>query len=143
MSAFLKNLNTISRGTNFYREERLKEYGLTGCQVKYLFAVARVEGVSQDELARELLVNKSNVARQMAALEEAGYIRREQSPSDKRVYGVWLTQRARDLMPVIRAVNEEWKNILCGGLTAEERDNLALLLGKLVDNARRHWEDRA
>lgn len=142
MSTFLKDLNTISRGTNFFREEMLKGFGLTGYQVKYLLAVCTSEGLSQDELARELFVNKSNVARQMAALEEAGYIRREQCAEDKRVYRVWLTQKAKDLMPSIRAVNSRWRNILCDGLTEEEREQLSALLGKLVGNARRYWEDR-
>ncbi len=142
MAPFLKNLNAVARGTTLFREDRLKGYGLTGGQVKYLFAVCSGGGVSQDELARSLFVNKSNVARQMSALEEAGYVRREQSAGDKRVWRVYPTAKAEELMPVIRAVNEEWKARLCEGLTAAEEAALASVLDKLVANVRRYEEER-
>ena len=142
MPSFLKNLNAISRGTTLFRDEKLKCYGLTGYQVEYLFAVCNREGVSQDELAKSLFVNKSNVARQMSALEEAGFVRREQSAEDKRVYKVYPTQRARDLMPVIRAANDEWRSIICRGLEEGEEERLAATLEKLVENARRYGEER-
>lgn len=143
MAGFLKDLNAISRGTTLFRDEKLREYGLTGHQVKYLFAVCNGEGVSQDELAKSLFVNKSNVARQMSALEEAGFVRREQSAEDKRVYKVWPTRKAEELLPVIRAVNAEWKAIICEGLTEEEREGLSAVLEKLVSNARRYEEGRS
>ena len=142
MASFLKDLNAISRGTTLYREDRLKEYGLTGFQVKYILAVCNGGGVSQDELARQLLVNKSNVARQMVALESAGFVRREQSERDKRVYKVWPTEKAEALMPLIRSVNEEWKGIICRGLSEEEKKELSDLILKLVANARAYAEER-
>ena len=140
MAGFLRQLNTISRSTSLFRDERLSSYGLSGHQVKYLLAVGRAEGVSQDELSRSLFVNKSNVARQLSALEEAGFIRREQSPEDKRVYRVYTTAAARELLPVIRAVNAEWREILCAGLSPDEVEELTRLLSALVKNARGYAE---
>ncbi len=142
MPSIIKNLNAISRGTTLFRDERLSGCGLTGYQVKYVFAVAGAEGVSQDELARSLFINKSNVARQMSVLEEAGFIRREQSSGDKRVYEVFLTERARALVPLLRAANAEWEDIICAGLSAEEKSALASALAKLVENVRAYEEER-
>ena len=141
MATFLKNLNAISRGTTLFRDEKLKSFGLNGHQVKYLFAVCNSEGVSQDELANLLFVNKSNVARQMTALEEGGFIRREQSAEDKRVSRVFPTEKAKSLMPFIRSVNDEWRAVLCAGLSEEECGQLSRLLEKLVENARQ-WEGK-
>ncbi len=142
MPSFLKDLNAISRGTTLFRDERLKSHGLTGCQVKYMFAVCRAEGVSQEELAKSLFVNKSNVTRQISALEEAGYVRRMQSAEDKRVYKLYPTQKAMELLPVIRAVNDEWRAIICQGVSEEEAEQLSAVLSKLVDNVRRYEEER-
>lgn len=142
MPGFLKDLNAISRGTTLFREERLRQYGLGGSQVKYILAVCSGGGVSQDELARKLLVNKSNVARQVVALEAAGFVRREQSLEDKRVWKVWPTRKAEELVPVIRAINEEWRAVICRGLTEEESGQLASLLSRIVSNVRAEEEGK-
>ncbi len=140
MARFLKNLNAVSRSTNFFREQRLKSYGITGHQVKYLFALSRAEGVSQDELAKSLYVNKSNVARQLASLEAGGFVRREVSGEDRRVLKIYLTERGRELMPVIRAVNDEWYAVLLGGISEEESVQLSRLLDRLIANAAKYME---
>lgn len=136
MSAFLKGINAISRGTTLYRDEKFREYGLKGSQIKYLFAVFSAPGVSQDELACRLLVNKSNVARQVAALEEGGFVRREQSAEDKRVWRVFPSSSAERVMSAVRAANEEWKARLLEGLTAAERAELERLISVVEANVR-------
>jgi len=52
---------------------------------------------SQAEMARQLNVNKSSVTRQLAVLEEKGYIRREPAAADKRILLVYPTQKALDV----------------------------------------------
>lgn len=140
--AFLKDLNAISRGTTLFRDDKLKRYGISGYQVKYLFNVCNNRGVSQDELARALFVNKSNVTRQIAALERAGLVRREQAAEDKRVYRIYPTAKAEELMPTIRAVNDEWKELICAGLSRDDIEKLGEVLEKLVNNAKRYGEER-
>ena len=39
-------------------------------------------------------------------------------------------------MPVIRAVNDEWKSVLCRGLTEEDTERLSAVLEKMVANIR-------
>lgn len=138
MAAFLKNITLISQSAALFRDEKLKEVEVSGYQAKYLLAVSNAEGISQEGLAKRLLVNKSNVARQVGALEAAGYLRREQSAEDKRVMLVYTTEKGRNLVPAIRAANAKWREIVCEGLTDGEREQLERLAEKLVQNARRY-----
>ena len=72
MAKFMKNINLVSRSAEVFREERLKDCGIRGCQSKYVLVIAQNPGVSQEDISRMLFVNKSNVARQIGFLETAG-----------------------------------------------------------------------
>ena len=69
-------LKDISRCGRLYREEKLSPMGLTARHGLYLREIGLNPGISQEQLAQRLSVNKSNVARQVAAMEEEGYIQR-------------------------------------------------------------------
>ncbi|MGN0817532.1 MAG: MarR family winged helix-turn-helix transcriptional regulator [Candidatus Coproplasma sp.] len=140
MAKFLRNIALVSHSATLFRDQRLKSAGITGYQVKYLLAICRESGVSQDKLAKSLFVDKSNAARQVAALEEQGYVRREQSAEDKRVYLVYPTQKALELCPEIHRVNAEWYEIVSQGFTEEENQQLASLVERLVENARNYMK---
>ena len=63
----------------------------------------RVEqGMTQEQLARRIYQNKSSVARQLAVLEEAGFVRRVCCDSDRRVTELYPTERAKAALPEIR-----------------------------------------
>ena len=62
----------------------LSEVGLSVAQYEVLHAIYRDEGLSQQRLARKLLVAKSNVTVLAQRLESNGLIRRERDPHDDR-----------------------------------------------------------
>ena len=85
MSTFLNNISMVSRSATQYTENSLSDIGdLKGYQAKYILILCQSPGISQDTIARLLFVNKSNVARQVAALEELGYLERRQG-EDRRI----------------------------------------------------------
>ena len=116
MFSFTHNLNIISRCTKMERGAALKEYGLCGGQAMYLFRLCHEPGLSQDELARRLYVNKSNVARQVARLEQQGYVIRKSSQEDKRVQLVYPTEKAIELLPFLQGMVRNWNQYLLEGL---------------------------
>ncbi|MGN0823988.1 MAG: MarR family winged helix-turn-helix transcriptional regulator [Candidatus Coproplasma sp.] len=138
MEYFMKNISLMAQSTMLYRDGVFANKGITGAQVKYLLEVSNQEGVSQDMLAKKMMINKSNVARQLSALEENGYIRREQSDQDRRVMLVYTTDKGKGIVPELRAENKRWREIVCEGFTKQEREELAALLDKLIANARRY-----
>ena len=97
MHPFMRQINIISRCATMYRDRALRDTGLAGCHTPYILALYRIPGCTQEELARDLNVNKSSVARQLAVLEERGFIRREPSPEDRRSLLVFPTEKALSL----------------------------------------------
>ncbi|MGL5544263.1 MAG: MarR family winged helix-turn-helix transcriptional regulator [Cetobacterium sp.] len=121
------------KGRIFYSQE-LKKYGLGSGQSIFLFQLYKKDGVSQEELANTLYIDKGTTARSLKALEEAGFIKREVSDLDKRVNIIHLTKKALELEPKITDILKEWDRILAHSLSEEEEKTLLILLKKISDS---------
>ena len=95
---------------------------------------------ARGELAREICINKSNVTRHLAALEESGYVERKPSEQDKRVTLVFPTEKALDILPTVRSVIREWNEYLTEGMDEEELERFALTLSRIAERARQYSE---
>lgn len=135
MRGIMKYINRISRSSGIVYNAQLKHYGVNHCQHPYILLICSHPGISQEELARAICVHKSNVTRQLAALESAGYLTRRQSQEDKRVLQVYPTEKMQQLLPQVRSVMQTWNACILDGLTDEEREQLAALLEKAAQKA--------
>ncbi|MBO3760702.1 MarR family transcriptional regulator [Ciceribacter sp. L1K22] len=57
----------------------------------------RFEGISQQELARKLLVGRSNMSMLLPQMEKRGLVERRGDPADKRVLRLYLTESGNAL----------------------------------------------
>ena len=93
MPTIMRQINVISRCEGIYRTDRMRGAELGACHHSYILAICRHPGISQEELARHICINKSSVTRHLSHLEEHGYVERKQSTADKRVTLVYPTQK--------------------------------------------------
>lgn len=135
MYPFMRQLSITYRCAMRYREHHLLDTGLAGCQTQYLIALYNKPGMTQEELARFLNVNKSSVARQLPALEAKGYVMREPDPDDKRVFRVYPTEKAMELQERMYDVLEAWSTYLTQGFSDDERKTLSRLMGRIAYRA--------
>ena len=135
-------INRTFRVGKLYRNGRLSELGLEGSDQPILLTLGRNGGLSQDQLAREIYIDKSVVARKLANLEKNGYVRREGDPDDKRVQRVYLTEKAEALLPAIGVSLADWNELITKGFTEEEKETLEALLIRVMENAMA-WADGA
>ena len=142
MSEIIRNVTEIVRCTSQYRSEYLAPLGLKACHASYLTEICANPGISQDKLASIICINKSNVARQAAILEEEGFITRVPSPSDKRVMELYPTEKTLDILPQISDMLMRWENCITHDLTEEEKELLSMLLWKMSSRAAGYMEDR-
>lgn len=136
MARFMKMLNNICRSQAIYRHSRISAEDLQSCHYAYVLVICREPGRSQEDLARELCVNKSTVARNINYLEEQGYISRNPLPHDKRQFSVYPTEKALKALPEIRSVSSEWMTLLSEGIPQEELDIFDAVLRRMQDKAR-------
>ncbi len=142
MTQIIRDMLEISRCSVQYRSDHLAPLGLKSIHASYLTEICANPGISQDRLARLIFINKSNVARQVAVLEEDGFVRRVPSAADKRVMELYPTDKTLEILPQITQMLQCWENCITSDLTEEEKDLLTVLLGKMSSRAGRYMEDR-
>ena len=135
MHPFMKQISVTYRCGMRYRERELADTGLAGIHTPYLTTLYRHPGISQEELARKLHVNKSSVTRQLGVLEQNGYVSREPSREDKRAVLVYPTEKALAIRERIREVLQGWNAYLTADMTQEERETLAQLMERVAQRA--------
>ena len=135
MSQIIRDITEISRCGSQYRTDRLAPMGLKACHASYLTEICACPGISQD-------INKSNVARQAAVLEEEGFITRTPSAADKRVMELYPTEKAIALLPQIRQILLCWEDCITDGLDENEKEQLSALLSKMKARAAAYMEER-
>lgn len=142
MSQIIRDMTEIARCGAQYKADRLAPLGLKGCHASYLTEVCAQPGISQDQLAKRICINKSNVARQAVILEEEGFLIRTPSPTDKRIMELHPTQKTLDLLPQISCVLKEWETCITGDLTAGDLDLMAALVAKMKARATDYMDGR-
>ena len=142
MSQIIRDMLEISRCGVQYRSDNLEQFGLKSIHASYLTEICANPGISQDRLAKLIFINKSNVARQAAVLEEEGFVRRVPSAADKRVMELYPTEKTLEIVPRINEMLLCWENCITHDLSEEEKELITALLGKMSSRAARYMEDR-
>jgi DNA-binding MarR family transcriptional regulator len=75
----------------------LAALGIKTPHLDILINLYRFEGLSQQELARKLLVGRSNMSMLLPQMERRGLIERRSHDKDKRVLRLYLTEEGRSV----------------------------------------------
>lgn len=139
----VRHLTEILRQGRRYRKSMLEPLGLNCSHSGCLVEIADHPGLSQDQLAQLLCLDKSNVARRVAQLEEEGYVERRPSARDKRVMELMATAKAQEVLPRVRQILLAWDAYLTEGMTEEECEVLEKLLCRVKERAAQWRKDEA
>lgn len=136
MDSLMRSINHTHRCSNRYQSEKLKADGISGNQQIYIFQICRHPGISQEQLAQRIAVNKSNITRQLCALEQNGFITRQPSPEDKRILQVFPTEKAQALYPKVVELMRNWNQLLLEDFSEVEREQLLSMMQRVQEKAR-------
>lgn len=136
MAKFMKMLNNISRSQAIYRQSKISANDLQSGHYSYVLCICRVPGRSQEEIAQDLCVNKSTVARNLIYLEEKGYVLRKPLPNDKRQFSVHPTEKMLAICPEIKTVSTEWMMRLSQDIPQNELDIFDAVLQRMQKKAK-------
>lgn len=138
MPSLMRMINVLSRCYTMYRGDRLRDHELNTGFYNYVLPIHFNPGMSQEQLARHVCLDKCNVTRHLAKLEESGYVERRPGETDKRVTLVYPTDKLEEMVPVIRGISEEWTDYLLEGLSEEEVEQLKTTLLKIARRAKEY-----
>ena len=136
MAKFMKMLNNISRSQAIYRQNKISATDLQTSHYAFALAICHNPGRSQEELAKELCLNKSTVARALTYLEEKGYVIRKALPNDKRQFSVYPTEKMLVVLPEIKKASIDWMALLSEGIAEDELEIFHSVLSRMQDRAR-------
>jgi Transcriptional regulators len=134
----LKLTNSIYRCTQVYVDKKLAKFNLTIGTYPYLLVLNRNEGISQNEISRELSVDKAMSARTIKKLIELGYIRKEENEEDIRAYRLYITDKAKSIIPELIEILNEWTDILVQGNDKEKIESSLEFLENVLENGKKY-----
>ena len=92
----------IYRNTQSYLDKVLKQYDLSSGSFRYLFIMEQNEGLCQSRISELIGHDKAMSARTISRLTEVGYVVKIEDQLDSRAYKLYLTDKARLILPQIR-----------------------------------------
>lgn len=134
MIKIMKTLNNISRAQSVFRAEKLK--GVCPSHHSFILAICKNAGKPQEELAKELCLNKSTVARVLTQLEEKGLVKRVANEEDKRQFLVYPSEEMLSLVPTVREISKEFNSLILDGISEEELTVFYSVLSKIEETAK-------
>lgn len=113
-------------------DEELPGLGVSLSQAFAIHELDRGSGLSQQELADRLFLEKSTVSRMVADLENKGLVERERDPDNRRTYRLKLTDAGRDFhVRVADGYGAQYRR-WTAAMTATERKALLVGLPALI-----------
>ncbi len=130
--AILHLLHRASQSADDRLSNRLGELALTPRQLTVLEAVARANEVSQTALVDITGIDRSTLADIVKRLVDAGFLKRERTLRDARMYAVQLTEAGHEVLEAARPIAASVGQEILGTLPVEERSVIVSALEQIA-----------
>ena len=131
----LGRMNTaIYRNMQAQISGRLAGLDINSGQYDFFLVISRKEGISQKQLSEYLYIGKSTTAKAVKQLVARGYVEKQRDTQDRRVEHLYLTQRGRDVAPLVQEMFQENLDVAARGLSQREHQQLLELMERVLAN---------
>jgi DNA-binding MarR family transcriptional regulator len=138
---FIALNSKIFRNTQIFLDKVLKNYNLSSGSLPYIFNLEKNEGITQNKLSKEIGNDKAMSARTITKLIELEFVYKKQDEKDGRAYNLYLTEKAKELIPKIRKDIREVVDIVTEDLTEQEKFTTTESLKKILDRTQKLREE--
>ena len=115
-------------------QHRVRDQGVQAGQLPVLLCLWDEDGLTQAELCRRVRVEQPTMANTLSRMVRDGLVAKTKDARDKRKTHIRLTERGRDLQPLLTMSMEEVEEAAFEEFEAEERQALAALMRRAVAN---------
>ena len=133
----IKLNNKIFRKTQVYLDKVLKEYELSSGSYPYLLILMENEGISQNKISEELGYDKAMSARTITKLMNLGYLDRKKDESDCRANMLYLTDKAKVIIPKVIEKIHKLVHLITKDLNEEAKATTIDSLNKVLNNIKK------
>ena len=114
---------------------RVRGHGLNVPRFWILINLLEAPGLSLRDLARRLRTDEPVTSRLVASLKRKRLVSVRTTPQDRRRHAIELSPRGTALATALAPVAAEVRAGVEEGMSAEEKETLRRLLGRVIDNA--------
>lgn len=112
-------------------KEHFEEYDLTPQQFGLLGFLWREDGLSQALLSAKSQIDRTTMGGLIDRLEKEGLVVRRAHPEDRRAYRICLTEKGKELEPVLTPIALRAQETFIEKLDPQEVETLKSLLEKI------------
>jgi len=136
----LTHLKMVEHLTKRFRDEHLKQIGLTQSQADVIILLAHESDKVFHQRDIERAVNYTNptVTGLLNRLEQKNFIVRQVDPNDSRARIIKLTDTALEILEEIYQSIRQTEQMILDGFSKEELDILMPFMSRMAKNALRH-----
>ena len=131
----LEIFEIVSRDLVAAKVQKLRKIGareINITQFQYINAIHHMEDRTFTGLAKVLGVSKPSVTGIVNKLIEQGYVQKQQSDIDRRVYYIYLTKSGKQVAIAFEEACREYIDGMACALSESELDQLVLLMEKAL-----------
>ena len=108
-------LYILHKNNRKYLNDALAEYDLNLLQAMCILTIHQKNDTTQKELTEILYLTKSGITKAINKLQNEVFVIKEKSSKDNRKYVLKLTEKGKEIIPHLIAINDEWEEKI--GLT--------------------------
>ncbi|MBA3537404.1 MAG: MarR family transcriptional regulator [Tatlockia sp.] len=112
----------------------LKPHNIMHGFTYFLMALYEQDGQTQTELQKIIGIEQPTVVRTLDRMERDGLILRRQSPIDRRVFNIYLTDKGLSSKAAVLSSAENLNKLLLQPFSENEQEIIQSYLQRLIDN---------
>ena len=128
-------ISVLMRQLNLFFGHELSDVEITASELMYLSQLYNRDGLTQEEMAAVITVDKAATTRTIQGMEKKGLVRREAHEENYRAKRVYLTDKAKNAEPRIRELQKKWVDFITQDMTQKEAEVFAAQLKKMSQRA--------
>lgn len=103
-------ISALYRQFQIYINNNIKDLQISASEYIFLMEMYKNDNMSQEQLSKNLIIDKAATARAIKSLEEKEYIIRKKDDNDKRTNRIKLTKKGIEIKDRLSNLLEEWNN---------------------------------
>lgn len=132
---FFEDLVEISRNARQYAFAQLKYEVVSANGYRVLHYVSAHQFRTQEDIAAALQMDKGNLARTLAKMEESGLIERKRNPNNRRAMMIFATEQGRAVWHDFDQMITTWSQKTLSVLSDEEQMQFLKMLERIRQNS--------
>lgn len=131
LPSLAKMLSTMNRVYTQHMTEQIQPYGINLTDLSIILGLDQTPGVSLNAFALEKKINKAILSKALKKLQANQFVRLEHDPDHKQRYKLYITDKAKRLVPKLRKHINAYQQEVLSSLSTTERQQLLSLFNKV------------